>query len=70
MNLTFIDAVSDLHVGGVGLQTADDHADGWSQEVGDVPQHHAGRLGPRQDVIHEAKHRLCLGEENLLITST
>ena len=48
-----------LHVGGVGLQAADDHADGGGQQVRDVPQHHARRLGPRQDVVHKAQQGLC-----------
>lgn len=29
--------MSVLHVGGVRLQTANDHTDGGGQEVGDVP---------------------------------
>lgn len=48
----------DLHVGGVWLQAANDHGDG-GQGVKDVPQHHARRLRPRQDVIHKTQHGLC-----------
>lgn len=49
----------DSHVRCVGLQAADDHADGGGQEVRDVPQHHAWRPGSRQDVVHEAQESFC-----------
>lgn len=50
---------SNLHVRGVRLQAAYDHADGRGQEVGDVPQHHTRRPGSRQDVVHKTQKGFC-----------
>lgn len=49
------DKPSNLHVSGVRLQAAHDHADGRGQQVGDVPQHHAWRPCSGQDVVHKTQ---------------
>lgn len=49
----------DSHVGGVGLQAADDEGDGGGEPVGHLGWHGTGRLGTRDDVVHEAQHHLC-----------
>lgn len=56
--------MNNLHVCGVRLQAADDHADGGGQQVGDVPQHHTWRPGSRQDVIHKTQKGFCDKEQN------
>lgn len=46
------------HVGGVGLQAADNEGDGGGESVRHLGWHGTGGLGTRDDVIHEAQHRL------------